>query len=309
MFFLNQGTPDGVKKGLALLHEAVAKDPAHPQPYAHLAAGYSTLGHRPSAPPDAFVLARAAALKALELDDSVADAHAVLGELILYGERSWDWPAAERSFQRAIELNPALPRARAHYAWYLALFDRWDEALASMRRAEEVDPLTPLWPAWRSWLSNAAGRFDDGLRAAERSLELNPNFRVGHGVLGMAYTGKAMHKEAVLAFQKADGGVGLGVAYALAGRSDDARDVAAELERREDPMGAATVHALLGDRDLAFRLLEAAYKKRHTNIPWMQSNPHLRTLGDDPRFADLLRRMNLPLLPVRAPLPIRATSR
>ena len=299
MFFVNQGTPDGIKKGLALLHEAVAKDPAHPQPYAHLAAGYSTLGHRPSPPPDAFTRARAAALNALQLDESVADAHAVLGELILYGERSWDWPAAERSFERAVELNPALPRAHAHYAWHLALFDRWDEALASMRRAEEVDPLTPLWPAWRSWLLNAAGRFDEGVRAAEQSLELNPNFRVGHGVLGMAYTGKAMYKEAVAAFEKANGGFGLGVAYARAGRSDDARRLAVELERAKDPIGAASIYAVLGDRDLAFRLLETAYEERDSNIPWMQANPALRTLGDDPRFVDLLRRMNLPLLPLR----------
>jgi TolB-like protein/predicted Ser/Thr protein kinase len=303
MFLVNQANPDQVRKGLALLHDAVDKDPGHALPYAYLAAGYSTLGHAPAPPPDAFARARAAALRALELDETLADAHAVLGELVLYGERTWDWPAAQRSFQRAIELNPELPRAHAHYAWYLALFDRWDEAIASMRRAEEVDPLTPMWPAWRSFLANSAGRFDEGVLAAEKSLELNPNFPVGHGVLGMAYTGKAMYKEAVAAFQRVESirkepEVGLGVAYARAGQPGDARTVAAALERASNPMGAAVVYGVLGERDLAFRLLEAAYEERDSNIPWIQSDPNLRTLSDDPRFGALLRRMNLPLLPL-----------
>jgi tetratricopeptide (TPR) repeat protein len=305
MFLVNQQNPDQVGKGLALLHDAVDRDPGHALPYAYLAAGYSAIGHAPASPPDAFAQARAAALKALELDESVADAHAVLGELILYGERTWDWPAAERAFQRAIELNPELPRAHAHYAWYLALFDRWDESIASIRRAEEVDPLTPLWPAWRSFLANSAGRFDEGVLAAEKSLELNPNFPVGHGVLGMAYTGKAMYKEAISAFQRVVSlrpgpEVGLGVAYARAGQAQDARTVAASLERVNDPLGAAVVYGVLGERDLAFRLLEAAYEKRDSNIPWIQSDPNLRTLSDDPRFGDLVRRMNLPLLRVDA---------
>jgi TolB-like protein/predicted Ser/Thr protein kinase len=303
MFLVNQQNPDQVRKGLALLHEAVDKDPEHAVPYAYLAAGYASIGHAPMPPPDAFAQARSAALKALELDETIADAHAVLGELILYGERTWDWPAAERAFQRAIELNPELPRAHAHYAWYLALFDQWDESIASMRRAEEVDPLTPLWPAWRSFLANSAGRFDEGVLAAQKSLELNPGFPVGHGVLGMAYTGKAMYKEAIAAFEKVVSlrpgpEVGLGVAYARAGRTRDARTVAADLERANNPMGAAVVYGLLGDKDLAFRLLEAAYEERDSNIPWIQSDPNLRTLSDDPRFGDLLRRMNLPMLPI-----------
>jgi len=132
-------------------------------------------------------------------------------------------------------------------------------------------------------------------------LELNANFSVGHGVLGMAYTGKAMYTEAISAFQKVVSlrpgpEVGLGVAYARAGQINDARTVAADLERANNPMGAAVVYGLLGDRDLAFRLLEAAYEERDSKIPWIQSDPNLRTLSDDPRFGDLLRRMNLPWL-------------
>jgi tetratricopeptide (TPR) repeat protein len=305
MFFVNQGNPDGVKKGLALLHDAVDKDPEHALPYAYLAAGYSSLGHQPSPPPDAFARARASALKALEIDETVADAHAVLGELILYGERSWDWPAAERAFQRAIELNPGLPRAHAHYAWYHALFDRWDDALASMRRSEEVDPLTPLWPAWRGWLANAAGRFDEATGAAEKSLELNPNFPFGHGVLSLSYAGKRVYKEALAAAQKAQSfhrgpEFALAVVYARTGQPRDALTIAEELERANTPAAAAAIHALLGDRDRAFRLLDVGLKERDSNIPWMQADPYTRTLRDDTRFADLLRRMNLPLLPVGA---------
>lgn len=300
MFFLNQSTPEGVDKGLPLLHAAVAKDPTHPLPYAHLAAGYATLGHGPSPPPDAFARARAAALQALQLDDGVAQAHAVLAELILYGDRTWDWRAAENAFRRAIELNPTLARAHAHYAWYLVLFDRWDEAFASMRRAQEVDPLTPLWPAWQSWLYWAAGRHDEAIREAEKSLELNPSFPTGLNILGFAYSAKGMYEEALGVQRKAGTGNpalmwSQGLTYALAGRRDDARRILAELERTGgDTLRVAQIHLTLGARDEALRWLEAAYEERNSNVPWIGITPSLRPLRNDPRFADLLRRMKLP---------------
>jgi eukaryotic-like serine/threonine-protein kinase len=300
MFFLNQSTPDGVKRGMALLHEAVAKDPAHPLPYAHLAAGYATLGHGLSPPPDAFARARAAALKALELDDSVALAHTVLGELILYGERTWDWPAAERSFRRAIDVNPTLARAHAHYSWYLVLFDRWEEAFASMRRAREVDPLAPLWPAWEGWLYWAAGRPDDAIREIQISLELNPDFPAALNFLGFAYSAKGLYEEALAEHRRAsalnpDLVWSQAYTHALAGQPDDARRIAGTLEQRgEDPYRVAIIHATLGSVDEAFRWLETAFEQRNSNIPWLRSTPGLRPLREDSRFADLLRRMKLP---------------
>jgi tetratricopeptide (TPR) repeat protein len=168
-----------------------------------------------------------------------------------------------------------------------------------------VDPLTPLWPAWRGWLANAAGRFDEATGAAEKSLELNPNFPFGHGVLSLSYAGKRVYKEALAAAQKAQSfhrgpEFALAVVYARTGQPRDALTIAEELERANTPAAAAAIHALLGDRDRAFRLLDVGLKERDSNIPWMQADPYTRTLRDDTRFADLLRRMNLPLLPVGA---------
>lgn len=301
MFHLNQLTPEGVEKGLALLQTAVAKDPGHPLPYAQLAIGYAALGHGPSPPPDAFARARAAALQALALDDTVAQAHEVLAELTMYDERTWDWPAAERGFRRALELNPALAQAYAHYGWYLVLFDRFDEALASVRRAQEVDPLSPTWPAMQAFMYCGIRRYDEAIREAQKSLELNPKFPLAFHVLGIAYSGKGMHEEALAAHERAGAFSpgfkwGLGYTYALIGRRADALRIAAELPpTRVNTLNRAYIYAALGDRDGAFRWVQAAYEQRHGEIPWIRNNPVLAPLlRDDPRFADLVRRMKLP---------------
>ncbi len=301
VFFVNQLTPEGTERGMALLHEAVEKDPSNPLPYAHLAIGYSTLGHGPSPPPDAFTHARAAARKALELDDTVAQAHEVLAELTMYADdRTWDWPMAEQGLQRAIALNPTLAQAYAHYGWYLILFDRWDEGFDSMKRAQEVDPLTPLWPAWQASLYWWSGRHDEAIREAQKSLALNPRFPVALSVLGRAYSAKAMHKEAIAAQEKAVAlnpayGWSLAHAYALAGRRDDAMRVAAEFRAKQgDTWGLALVYAALGAKEEALKSLEGAFEQHDGNLPWVRNLPAFAALRNDVRFQALLRRMHLP---------------
>jgi TolB-like protein/Flp pilus assembly protein TadD len=300
MYFLNQATPEGIERGLALLHDAVDRDPSHALPYAHLAAGYATLGHGPSPPPDTFERARAAAATALELDDNVALAHAVSAELILYAERTWDWPAAERAFRRAIELNPTLARAHAHYAYYLVLFDRWEEALASMRRAQEADPLTPLWAAWQAGLYVQLGRHEEATRELRKSLELNPDFPVSLQVLGYQHAYAGEREQAMAAAEKAAELappliVDLATIYALTGRGEDARRIAAEVERAgADPFGVAMTYAALGDAEGMFRALETGYEKRSAFLPWMGSfYIQTRPYRGDPRFIEMLRLMNL----------------
>jgi TolB-like protein/tRNA A-37 threonylcarbamoyl transferase component Bud32/Tfp pilus assembly protein PilF len=300
MFYLNQVTPEGTKKGLALLHEAVEKDPTNALPYAHLAIGYATLGHGPSPPPDAFARARAAALKAVEIDDSVAQAHQVLAQLTMYDDRSWDWPAAKRGLQRAIELNPSLPDSHAHYAWYVVLFDHWEEGFASMRRAQEVDPLAPLWPAWQGSLYWWIGRHDEAIRECQKSLELNPNFPTALSIKGRAYSDKGMHEEAIAAQEKATALNrsylwGLGYAYARAGRRGDAVRIAMEYKGSPgDGYESATIYAALGDKEGALRELEAASERGEIS-PWMRNLHVFAPLRDDPRFKDLARRMKLPI--------------
>lgn len=297
-FYLNKYTPEGFEKGLAYLQQAIEKDPANPLPYAGLALGYSLIGHE--AIPDAFTRAKAAARKALELGETLAETQEALAEIKLYS--AWDFAGAEQDLRRALELNPSLPDAHAHYAWYLQLAGRIDDALAEMRRAQEVDPLNPLWPAWLGWQYWEAGQLDEAIGEARKSLELNPDFPWGLYVLGAAYAQKGMYEEAMAAHEKA-GAVSpavrwpLGHTYALAGRKHEARKVAAELEKKPTPMnawGLAEIYTALGEKDQAFRWLEAGFKLRFSWMPWIGIERPFEPLRSDPRFQALLRQMNLP---------------
>jgi tetratricopeptide (TPR) repeat protein len=244
--------------------------------------------------------AEAAALKALELDETLTEAHAALAQIKLY--RDWDWAGAEQAFQRALELNPNLTLTRSQYSWYLLLLGRTDEALAEMRRVQELDPLTPLWTAWQGTQYWWTGQYDEAIDKARKSLELNPDFVVGLYVLGSAYAEKGMYEDAIKAHQRAgvlsrDRKSALGLTYALAGRQDEALNVLAELGeeyQQKNAWGVAEIYAALGEKDEAFRCLELGYENRHNWIPWMRWNPNYEPLHDDPRFGDLLRRMNLP---------------
>ena len=297
-FYLNKFTPEGFKKGLAYLQQAIEEDPANPLPYAGLALGYSLIGHE--AVPDAFVRAKAAARKALELGETLGETQEALAEIKLYSE--WDYVGAGQDLRRALELNPSLPEAHAHYAWYLLLVGRVDEALAEMRRAQEVDPLNPLWSAWLGWQYWEVGRLDEAIAEARKSLELNPDFPWGLYVLGAVYAQKGMYEEAITAHQKAAAVSSavrwpLGHTYALAGRSEEARKVTAELKKQVTPMnawGLAEVYTALGEKDEALRWLEAGFELRFSWMPWIGVLRPFEPLRGEPRFQELRRRMNLP---------------
>ena len=300
MFHLNKMTPEGTEKGLGYLRQAIEKDPADPLAYGGLALGYAASAHAPGAPPDALTRAEAAALKALELDDTLAEAHAALAQIKLY--KDWDWEAAGQAFQRALKLNPNLALTRAQYSWYLLLFGRTDEASAEMRRVQEVDPLTPLWPAWQGWQYCWAGQYEEAIDEARKSLELYPDLAIGLYVLGSVYAEKGMFEEAIKAHQRAgvlsrEWKFGLGRTYAMAGRQDEARHVLAELGADPTPWDTwfiAQIYAVLGEKDEAFRWLEAAFEPhRHPYLPWSRHPSAFKPLHDDPRFQDLLRRLNL----------------
>jgi len=300
IFALNQFTPEGLEKGLAYLHEAVKQDPADPLANAGLALGYSLIAsHAPAPPPDAFNRAQAAALRALELDETLAEAHGALAEIKLY--RDWDWPGAERAFRRALELNPSLAPAHAHYAWYLNLFGRQEQALAEMKRAQEVDPLTPLWAAWQGDLNWTVGEYDKALPHYKKALELDPGFPWAFLMMGLVHAGKGMYEEAVAEHRKAvaanpEWRWALATTFALAGRKAEARKLAAELEDENKPahsFGLVVVYAALADKDKAFRWAEAAYRHRHPFTPWISTAAVFKPLQDDRRFDELVRRLNL----------------
>ena len=301
LFHWRLGTAEGYKNALAYLHQAVEKDPTFSLAYASLALVYNSIGHSPMATPDSFPRAIAAARSALRLDETMVLGHSAMAVIKLYHE--WDWDGAEQSFQRALELNPSEAMAHYHYAWYLALFGRLDEAIFEHKRARELDPLNPLHTAYLGLLYLMKGQDKEAIEEAQKSLELNPDFATGLSVLGRAYVEKGMYEEAIAAHQKlveveplrrGD----LGRTYALAGQRDEARKMLAELEKRKaTPFVAfelAILYTALGEKDEAFRWLN--YEHPHAFFPWFRVLPEFVPLRDEPRFKDLLVRLNLPEL-------------
>ena len=294
-------------------------------------------GHGVAPPPGLFPEAKAAALKALELDENLAEAHAALAEIKFVYE--WDWAGAEEGFRRAVEANPNVVEARRWYPWYLLMVGRKDEALAEARRIKELAPITPIWTVWLGWFYWAAGEDEQAINEVRQALELNPNIVAALYTLGCIYAAKGMYEEAIAAHEKAAAispfwKWGLGITYALAGRKADARKIAAELEkgtplppglaeivddfaRRHagsaksaptpkgyirdtrglavlNPWGLAEIYTALGEKDKAFKWLEAGLEQRQSWMPMIGQNPNFKPLRGDPRFQDLLRRMNLP---------------
>jgi serine/threonine protein kinase/Flp pilus assembly protein TadD len=298
-FHMNQGTPEGYQKALSYFHQAVDKDPSDPLAYAGLAAAYNQIAHSPMATPDALPRAKAAAQRAVRLDDTLAEALAPFG--FFTGYYDWDWETAEKTFLRCLEINPSLAIAHYWYSWQLILFDRMEEALVEHKRAQELDPLTPLHTAWLGGLYWIWGRYGEALEETQKALELSPNSWDGLYVLAYLYADMGKFEEAIAAAQKAAGLYPelrhlLGHTYAIAGRRDEALKILAELEREEvDPYGAlglADLYTALGKKDEAFHWLN--YENPHAWVPWIRVLPQFKSLRDDPRFKDLLRKMNLP---------------
>ena len=300
MFHLRKETPEGAMMGLDYLRQAIEHDPTHPLAYGALAFGYVLSTHGPGGPPDAFEKATENALRALELDDNVAEAHAALAMTKAF--RDWDWEGATREYQRALQLNPSLTMTRAQYAFYLLLFEGVDDALAQMRRVQEADPLTPLWPAYQGWLYLYADKYDEAIKQTNKSLELYSDFPVALYIQGCAYARKEMYEQAIELHQKAgklsrEWKCGLACTYAMAGRLNEARQALTELEVDHTPWDTwfiALIYVALGEKDQAFRWLEVAYgPPNHPYLPWIRCYPEFKPLCNDPRFQDLLCRMNL----------------
>jgi len=298
-FHMNQGTPEGYQQALSYFHQAIEKDPSDPLAYAGLAAAYNQIAHSAMATPDALPRAKAAATRAVRLDDTLAEALAVFG--FFTGYYDWDWETAEQTFLRTLEINPSLAIAHYWYSWQLILFDRMEEALVEHKLAQELDPLTPLHTAWLGGLYWIWERYEEALEEVQKALELSPESWNGLLVLGYLYADMGMYEEAIEVSQKAAALYPelrhlLGRTYAVAGRREEALKILAELEKEEvDPYGAlglADLYTALGKKDEAFRWLN--YEHPHCWVPWFRVLPQFKSLRDDPRFKDLLRKMNLP---------------
>jgi serine/threonine protein kinase/tetratricopeptide (TPR) repeat protein len=300
-FYWEKRTPEGLTRAIRYFEQAIERDPNYALAYAGLADAYALLGVFYLPPREAFPKAKDAALNALRIDDTVAEADAALGHIKVQYE--YDWAGAERDYQRAIGLNPNYANAHHFYALYLAMMGRPEEGLAEIRRAQELEPFSLFIHANVGAILCQARRYDEAINQLRRVLEMNPNFDHARSLIGFAYCQKGMYEQAITEYQKrampGSGGSGdLGVAYALSGRQSEAFKEIGKLremskQRYVAPYSLAIIYASLGDRDNALQWLEKAYEDRSTRLVWIKVDPLLDSLRSEPRFAELLRRMNL----------------
>jgi serine/threonine protein kinase/Flp pilus assembly protein TadD len=299
MFHIKKITPDGFQRGLQYLHEAEERDPDQPIILAGIAKAYGLIAHISNPGPEIYENSRKRALKALELDPNLAEAHLELALTQVYFDR--DRVAAGQSYRRALELNPSLHYAYIHYGWFLLLQGRVDEAVVEMKRAIELDPLEPLYLSWLGYMYWWEGEYDKAIEEAQNALELNPNYPVALFVLGNAYADKGMFEEALAANKKAAElnprrKWALGITYGKAGRKEDALAIAAELEATgsiKSTWRLALIYAAIGDRDKTFYWLNQAYERGANYIQWFIRDGNFDKFQDDPRYLELAQRMNL----------------
>src|SRR5438128_5357182 len=307
-FYFNKRTEEGMKKGLEYFQQAIEKDPTFALAYSGLADTYDLLGAADAggtvSPNEALPKAKAAALKAIEIDASLAEPHVSLAHVKYYYDR--DWPGAEREFKRAIELNPNYPQAHHWYAIYLAWAGRTNEGLAEIKRAQELDPLSLPINMTVGWLLCDANRTDEGIDQLRKTVEMDPTFIVAHHRLAFCYERKGMYSDAIAEFEKVSslgaktqGIAGLGQAYAAAGKRDEAQKALAELQeiskqRYVSPSVFALIYAALGDKDQAFAWLEKSVDEHDLITARLKVDARFDPLRSDPRFAELVKRVGLP---------------
>jgi TolB-like protein/DNA-binding winged helix-turn-helix (wHTH) protein/Flp pilus assembly protein TadD len=304
-YFLNKRTGDGLRTAIDYFKRAIENDSSYAEAYSGLADAYALSGdwkYGVLSPLEAFPKAKAAATKALALDESLGEAHASLAyALDLYG---WDWDAAETEYKRAIKLNVGYATAHQWYSWHLLMMGRNSEALAELREAESLDPLSLIISADVADALSVAHRFDEAEQQARKTLQLDPNFAVGHYELGQALEQKQLHDQAIAEFQKAialSGHSGafdsnLGYAYAVSGQTEEAKKVMKDLQNRQNQNPSldadiALIYVGLGDPDQAMSWLEKGYEARFKASILLR--PAFDSLRSDARFKELLRRVGL----------------
>lgn len=301
----NRFTAEDFGKALEQFLEAVRLDPRYAQAYVGVADYYNwgaIFGNGP--PHEYFPQAKAAAIKALELDDSLAEAHAALAFSTLCYD--WDWNAAEAGFKRAIELNPNYAPAHQWYSNALAIQGRFREAISEIKRAQEINPLSMMDASIAGWTYYHARQYDLALAELQRSLETDRKFGNGYLMLGNVYERLGKFDEAIETTHRAlefmEGSIMpfwvLGYTLAASGRHAEARAVIAQLDelsqkRYVSPYYYALIYTGLGDSDKAFEWFDKAYENRDEWLIWLGTEPKLDELRSDPRFSGLLRRVGL----------------
>jgi len=305
-YFWNKRTADGLKVALAYFNQSIDEDPKYAQAYSGLADTYALLAdweYGVMTPKEALPKAKAAAIKALELDSALGEAHNSLAFCLDVFD--WDLDSAGKEFRKAIELNPGYATAHHWYASHMILLGRYDEAIAEMRKAENLDPLSLIIKTDLAESLVLAHSYDESIRQSRKAIEMDPNFALAHNQLGQAYLQEHMHDVAVAELQKAVQLSGssstcianLARAYVASGKRSEAVKLLNDLKKRSNPSHShaseiAVIYVALGDTDQAMKWLEKGYEERFN--PSVLLRPGFDPLRSDPRFEDLVHRVGLP---------------
>jgi len=305
-YFWNKRSGESLKKAIDYFEHAIDTDPYYAKAYSGLADSYALLGdweYGILSPQEAFPKAKAAASKALALDDNLSEAHTSLAFILdLY---DWGWASAEKEYKRAVALNPGYATAHHWYAWHLIVMGRNGEGIAELKKAESLDPLSLIISADLADALCIAHRYDESVQQSEKTIEMDPHFAVAHYQLGQALQQKQRHDEAIREFRRALELSGrnttfesnLANAYAVSGRKEEAMKIVKELESRQSQSSAtdasiALIYVGLGDNDQAMIWLNKAHQARFN--PSILMRPAFDPLRPGPQFQDLLRRIGLP---------------
>ena len=302
-------TPETLKKALEYFRQAVEEDPDYALAYAGLADCYIVLGWQGVvAPKEGLPKAKAAAMKAVALDDDLAEAHTALANSLALHD--WNWLGAERELKRSIQLDPGYWYSHTLYGLFLAALGRHEEAIEAVRRGEKLEPLLPVIEHHVAWVLYMAGQYDRTIDHCCKALEIEPNYALLHWWLAQAYEQTGQFKKAVTESRKALHLAGgelsflagfLGHALAVAGRKVEAQEILRDLiglsnVKYSEPFGIAAIHAGLGERDQALEWLQKSCDEMSPFASmFLKVDPKFESLRSDPRFADLLRRLNLQL--------------
>ena len=300
----NAASEQDIRKAIGLFQQSLAKDPGDAPAYVGLAFGYSSLTDFYLPPRETMPRAKAAAIRALELDETLADAHTALG--LVHTAYDWEWSSAEMEFRRALELNPNSADAHDGYSGYLTVVGRSEEAVAEIRRARELDPLSISINSDALLDLFMLKRYAEALERGRMVFELDPSNAFVHVLLALVYVQMGRRSEAILEAEKGIQNshsplhhATAGTALAAVGERDRARRLLAELievskKRYVCPYEIGVIHLGLGEKDEAFRWLEKGYQDRSVCMQYAKQDPRLTPLHGDPRYEDLLRRLAFP---------------
>jgi len=303
---------EGWRRAIEFFEKAVEKEPNYAPAYAGMNTSWGFLWFMGFVPAEQAVpQMKAAAIKALEIDDNLAESH--LSQAMISFFYDWEWRKAEQEFKRAIALDPHNAEALSFYSMFLGFEERFDEAISQGRRTLEIDPLSPLINMNVGWTYLSAGLSDEALDQAGKMIEIEPDFFGAYWLKGAIYLSEGKYEEAVEDLKKAVslGGhqivlADLGSAYGLAGKKDEAAvilDQLLEMRRREHvpAICVARVYSRIGENDKAIEWLEKAFEEKNGEMVFLKGEidgsakgDSLNSLGSDPRLIDLLRKMNLP---------------